>query len=245
MLSEPDMEALLVNDWLADLVAALALFFIPQKKRTGRHTLSNKDFEDKKTTLQHQSERKRKSRSAPALALEVFSIVLGVLLALALSEWADDRENHRLAKSALLNISQEISSNLETLTLIHENNVQTVNAITAQSEPDADESLSIIPGIQLQETAWESFLATGMSAYVNYDTILSLSKMYAIQRVYKQTGMQLSESAMNATAYATALGTTVDDRHFQEQFIGYFQLLTQIEAQLLSSYRDGLDTFDL
>ncbi len=207
--------------------------------------MSNKDLADEKATLQHQSERKRKSRSAPALALEVFSIVLGVLLALGLSEWADDRENHRLAKSALLNISKEISSNLETLTLIHENNVQTVNAITAQSESIADESQSFIPGIQLQETAWEAFLATGMSGYVNYDTILELSKMYAIQRVYKQTGMQMSESAMNATAYATALGTTVDERHFQEQFIGYFQLLTQIEVQLLDSYMDALDRIDL
>ncbi len=207
--------------------------------------MSNKDLEDEKATLQHQSKRKRKSRSAPALALEVFSIVLGVLLALGLSEWADDRENHRLAKSALLNISKEISSNLETLTLIHENNVQTVNAITAQSESNADESQSFIPGLQLQETAWEAFLATGMSGYVNYDTILELSKMYAIQRVYKQTGTQMSESAMNATAYATALGTTVDERHFQEQFIGYFQLLTQIEVQLLDSYQDALDRIDL
>jgi len=171
--------------------------------------------------------------------------VLGVLLALGLSEWANDRENHRLAKLALLNISKEISSNLETLTLIHENNVQTVNAITAQSESNADESQSFIPGIQLQETAWEAFLATGMSGYVNYDTILELSKMYAIQRVYKQTGMQMSESAMNATAYATALGTTVDERHFQEQFIGYFQLLTQIEVQLLDSYLDALNRIDL
>jgi hypothetical protein len=207
--------------------------------------LSNKEFEGEKAASQHQSERKRKSWSAPALALEVFSIVLGVLLALALSEWAADREHHRLAQAALLNVSQEISSNLETLTFIHENNVQTVNAITAQSESDTDESLSIIPGIQLQETAWESLLATGMSGYVNYDTILSLSKMYAIQRVYKQMGMQLSESAMNATAYAAAVGTTLDDHHFQEQFIGHFLLLTQIEAQLLSSYRDALDTLDL
>ncbi len=69
--------------------------------------------------------------------------------------------------------------------------------------------------------------------------------MYAIQRVYKQTGMQMTESAMNATAYATALGTTVDERHFQEQFIGYFQLLTQIEVQLLDSYMDALDRIDL
>ncbi len=207
--------------------------------------MSNKDLEDEKTTLRHQSNRKRKSRSASALALEVFSIVLGVLLALGLSEWADDRENHRLAQSALVNVSREIGSNFETLTIIHANNLATVDALTAQPESAADESGSFIPGIQLQETAWEAFLATGMSGYVNYDTILELSKMYALQRVYKQTGMQMSESAMNATAYATALGTTVDEHHFQAQFIGYFQLLTQIEVQLLDSYIDALDKIDL
>lgn len=122
--------------------------------------------------------------------------------------------------------------------------MRTVDAIGSQSKSDADETRSIIPGLQLQETAWEAFLATGLSGYVNYDTILTLSKMYAIQRVYKQTGMQVSESAMNANAYSTALGTTLDEYHFQEQFIGYFQLLTQIESQLLSSYQAALETID-
>ena len=206
--------------------------------------MRNKESEDEKAALQHLSEKKRKNWSAPALALEVFSIVLGVLLALALSEWADDREHQRLAQSALLMVTREVSSNSETLTFIHENNVQTVNAITAQSESDPKESRSIIPGMQLQETAWQAFLATGMSGHVKYDTILTLSKMYAIQNVYKQTGMQIVESAMNASAYAAALGTAVDEDHLQDGFIGYFQLLTQIEAQLLSSYRDALDTID-
>jgi len=206
--------------------------------------VNNQEFKDEKSVPQHQSVEKRKIWFAPKLALEVFSIVLGVLLALGVSEWAKEREHQTLAKSGILNISKEISSNLEILTLIHENNVQTVNAITAHSESDTGESRSIIPGIQLQETAWEAFLATGLSAYVDYDTILTLSRMYSIQRVYKQTGMQLSESAMNATAYTVALGTTVDDRHFQEQFVGYFQLLIQIETQLLGSYRDVLDTID-
>ena len=187
---------------------------------------------------------KRKSGPVPALVLEVFSIVLGVLLALGLSEWAEDREHQALANSALLNISNEINSNLEMLAIIHENNVQTVNSISATSKSDADESRSIIPGLQLQEAAWETLLASGLSGYVNYDTILILSEMYAIQRVYKQTGMQVTESAMNAAAYSAVLRTDLDDHHFQKQFIGYFQMLTKIESQLLGSYRVALDTIN-
>ena len=174
----------------------------------------------------------------------MFSIVLGVLLALGFSEWADERQNQTLANSALLNIRREVVSNLDTLKIIHENNVQTIDAISSQTTPDADESRSIIPGLQLQETGWEALLATGLSGHVDYDTMLTLSKLYSFQSVYKQTGMQLSASAMSATAYATAMGTSVDNRHFQEQFIGYFRLLTLIEEQLLGTYRDALNTLD-
>ena len=203
--------------------------------------MSNPKIDDEAENSRHQSIGAKKTWSAPALVLEVFSIVLGVLLALGLSEWADDRQNQALAKSAILNIYGEIGSNLETLKIIHENNVQTVDAIGQQPMPESDESRSFIPGLQLQETAWEGLLATQLSSYVDYDTLLSLSQLYSIQRVYKETGMQLSQSAMNATAYATAVGTKVDDRHFQEQFIDYFLLLTQIEEQLLSTYQVALE----
>jgi len=202
--------------------------------------LSDHKIDDETAVSRHQSIGAKKTWSAPALVLEVFSIVLGVLLALGLSEWADDRQNQTLANSALLNIYREIGSNLETLKIIHENNVQTVDAIGRQPTPESDRSRSIIPGFQLRETAWEGLLATGLSGHVDYDTLLTLSQLYSIQRVYKQTGMQLSQSSMSATAYAAAIGTNVDDRHFQEQFIGYFQLLTQVEQQLLDMYQDAL-----
>ena len=171
--------------------------------------------------------------------MEVFSIVLGVLLALGLSEWAEEREHRALARSALVNISQEINSNLEMLTLIHNNNTRTIEVLKITSETGDREQRSFIPGLQLQETAWEAFLASGLSSYVDYNTLLALSSMYSMQRVYKQTATQLSESAMNATAHAAALGTVLDERHFQDQFMGHFELLVQIESLLLDVYRDA------
>jgi len=185
---------------------------------------------------------KRTLPSLPTLALEVFSIVLGVLLALALSEWAEEREHQSLASSALVNVTQEINSNLETLILIHDNNVETIE--TLKASVDSDENRNIIPGLQLQETAWEALIASGLSSYVEYDTLLALSATYSLQGVYKHTATQLVDAVMSATAHSVALGTVLDDRHLQEQFMGYFELLIQIEAQLLDAYRDTLDSFD-
>jgi len=86
---------------------------------------------------------KRKLPSLPALTLEFVSIVLGVLLALGLSEWAAEREHQALANSALVNVTQEVGSNLETLILIHDNNVETIEILKASVGPDLDEEPAV------------------------------------------------------------------------------------------------------
>jgi len=187
---------------------------------------------------------KPKLPSLPALAVEFFSIVLGVLLALGLSEWVEEREHQALARSALVNVTQEIGSNLKTLILIHDNNVETIAILKAPTDQRSDQPRSIIPGLQLQETAWDALVAAGHSSYIKYDTLLTLSATYSLQEVYKHTATQLSDAAMSATAYSVALGTVVDDAHLQEQFMGYFELLVQIESHLLDAYRNALDSLD-
>lgn len=188
-------------------------------------------------------DKKPKSISIPTLLLEVFSIVLGVLLALALSEWSEDRQNRERADSAMQNVVNEIRANTETLRLIHKNNADTITIIKSENR-DKDDPLTIIPGAQLQETAWDALLSTGLSSFVDYETILNLSQMYAIQRVYKEAGQQVGSAAMQSTAYAAAMGTELDNDHFLQQFVGYFELLSSIEAQLLVEYSKILGQLD-
>jgi hypothetical protein len=174
-----------------------------------------------------------KDRFNSAMAMEFVSIVLGVLLALVLSEWAADRENKQLADAALTNIHVEIDDNRRALQIIHENNLATVAALSDQS---ADDDRQFIPGMQLRETAWSTFLETGLSAYIEYDIVLELSQLYSIQQIYKQTGQHLIEASMTASAVAAASGTEIDNDHYAAVFLDYFQILTAIEQQLLDSY---------
>jgi hypothetical protein len=174
--------------------------------------------------------------SIQKLLIEVFSIVLGVLLALAVNEWSEQRAHQTQAESALQNISNELNSNLEFLTLLHENNSAVIRAMSEEQDVKPDEERNLIPGLQVRETAWETLLSTGVSNYVEYETILMLSEAYSLQGIYKQTGMQLTEAAMNVAAYATVLGTEVDNQQFQNQFLAYFEILVTIEEELLKSY---------
>ena len=185
---------------------------------------------------------KRKPRagrdwSAKGLIIEVLSIVLGVLLALGLSEWSEERQHRAQADVALANIILELESNQALLVIIHDNNAATIAAMK-EASPDAEQNQNFIPGLQLQETAWDAFLSTGLSNYANYDDVLTLSHLYAIQDIYKQSGRQLVEASMQVSAFAVVQEREVDDDQFQKQFLVYFEMLSAIEAQLLVPYDD-------
>lgn len=174
------------------------------------------------------------------LLVEVISIVLGVLLALAVNQWRENQSHKAQAKSALKNISNEIQSNLKALKILHENNSATIEFMTDGNESATSEDSKFIPGIQLRETAWKTLLSTNVANYVNYETILTLSDTYSIQDVYKQAAVSITEAALNLAAYAAANGRDVDDNHFQRQFYDYLLMLVDVESELLRLYENTL-----
>jgi hypothetical protein len=189
---------------------------------------------------------KQRASTVKKAAVEIFSIVLGVMLALGVSEWQEDRDRQKQAMVAMDNIKRELRWNLDLLTRVHENNSATVAAMDVQDEDtgDSDENSTIIPALQLRETAYQTLLSTGIANYVEYKVILSLSETYSMQSVYKQIGRQLSEAAMNMAAYATVAGTSIDNEKFQEQFRVYFEQLLLGETQLLKYYASSIETLE-
>ena len=100
------------------------------------------------------------------LAIEVFSIVLGVLLALGVNEFREQRMHHKEAESAMHNIKLEIQSNQEFLTSLHENNAALLEAISDEENSEEGEG-NFIPGLQVDATAWKTLLSTGVSNYID------------------------------------------------------------------------------
>lgn len=183
----------------------------------------------------------RRKLPIQTLLIEVFSIVLGVLLALAMNEWREQRTHQSQVKAALQNISHELRSNLDVLAKIHENNAVTVDAIANEAGADSLDNRTFIPGLQLQKTAWETLQSTGVSNYADYETILQLSGTYSMQGVYTQIGVSLTEAVMNMSAFAVANGKEVDNRQFSHQFYDYFVILVRVEEELLKSYRESIE----
>ena len=173
--------------------------------------------------------------------LEIFSIVLAVLLALGVSEWQEDRRESELAAIALENVRMELESNRTTLEVIHENNTKTIDAAKLDDASTQDgEDQQFIPGIQVRSVAWNALLSAGISNHIDYDLVLALSNIYAIQGVYKQTGLSMVDASMTMSAMATVQQVEVDSQRFQEQFMGYFEMILRMEEALLEGYGDVL-----
>jgi hypothetical protein len=176
--------------------------------------------------------------NVPKLVLEFLSVLLGVLLAFAASEWQEEREKLDRAQKALVGVYHELDQNKRVLTKIHDNNRTTLAVMEAANDAggadETDDDRSFIPGVQLQSIAWDSIQSTGIGSYIPYQTMLMLSKCYAILDVYVATGHSLTESSLTIAALATVMEKDVDNNVFQRQFGSFFAMIVEVEAQLLS-----------
>lgn len=186
---------------------------------------------------------RRESRTLIQIGLEVFSIVLGVLLALGVSEWQEKRNNTERAGIAVANVRAELESNLELLEFILPNNTLTVERIISGEDGDQDGS-TFIPGVQIRSSAWQTLGSTGLSHFVDYEILIELSQLYSMIDVYRTTSYEFISSNMNMAATATALDKAVDDKRLSENFLPYFQMLVQIEGALTDAHKNAISTID-
>ena len=174
------------------------------------------------------------------LLIEVISIVIGVLLALGVDQWNENRNHIRDAKEALINIKNELGTNYELLEYLHKNNFAVYND-TSSANSAAAENGGFIPGLQLQDTAWDTFLNTGIANYVEYDLLYAISQVYSIQDIYKSFGMQLIEADMSINVLSAALGQADGAANSAEALRPRFGFLLLIEEQLLESYSNQIE----
>ncbi len=126
------------------------------------------------------------------LLVETFSVVLGILVALAVNDWRENREHARLAAQVVTSFQREIATNDSALTeraAYHRAMADSLGALVARSagrEPPG--GLRAIRGwhgitpVLLRSAAWESALATQALSYVDYRTVADLSRIYEQQR---------------------------------------------------------------
>ena len=185
----------------------------------------------------------KNNRTMARVALEVFSIVLGVLAALGVSEWQETRAIDQRTQAALGNIRTELTQNLKLLTIVHDNNEALIEQLAdTASSPDVDSQF--LPALQISDAAWEMLRTTGLAGYVDLDLIMQLSETYALIDVYRRTGYSLVDANLQVLAIATAMQndiSAIDDSNlFAANFLAHFELIVGVEAALIRAHREAL-----
>lgn len=179
------------------------------------------------------------SKTVARVALEVFSIVLGVLVALAVSEWQESRQIEERTRAALGIVRTELAQNLRLLEIVHENNVALTERL-AENPSGLDQDANFLPALQTSDAAWETLRTTGLAGYVDLDLMVQLSEAYSLMDVYRRSGYSLVDANLQVLATATATERDMeainDANLFARNFIGHFQLIVNVEAALIDAH---------
>jgi len=177
----------------------------------------------------------------PRVLAESLLIVISILVALALDEWRDQRQDDETVQQALLNFLSEVRQNRSRIEdaapfnqgLLHvlEKHQQDRSIATVDDFVNMIESY--VP-VALQSTAWETALATGSLAKMDYNLVSALSLTYNLQNRYQLTtrsGMSELLSPQNLSAEKQSLAVF--------NSIRYLQNTTGMEAELSVVYSEA------
>lgn len=127
-----------------------------------------------------------------ALAVETFSVVLGIVLALAANAWHDRRVHQESACEALRAIRTELASNdslVRSKLQYHTAMRDSLAALLARTRTAevpggllAIKNWNGLSPTQLLDDAWQTARSTQELEYLPYDLVIGLSRTYAIQQ---------------------------------------------------------------
>jgi hypothetical protein len=203
-------------------------------------------------TLEYQKEQRMASRAIsdwlPRVLFESVLIVVSILLALYLDEWRDDRQDAENIENALANFVSEIQQNRARVEDAAPFNQGLRHVLSRRQEVRAIESVATFINIfesynpvALQSTAWETAIATGALAKMDYKLVSALSQTYSLQNRYQQisrNGMaqltspqNLSEEKLDLAVYNAI--RYLDDVTGMETELGGFY--AEAESVILSA----------
>jgi hypothetical protein len=174
----------------------------------------------------------------PQVIFESALIVVSILVALGLDEWREDRQDDEVVRHALSNFFIEIQQNRTSVDDATPFNEGLKNVLAGRYEGNdigsVDEFVTMVESYVpagLQSTAWETALATGALAKMDYTLVSALSLTYGLQNRYieaNRTGADELTSPQNVADGKLKLAVY--------NSIRYLENMTRMEVELREYY---------
>ena len=174
------------------------------------------------------------------LVFETVSIMIGILLALGVNEWRDERQNDQIVQKSIHNIIIEIENNrasLEQIIPYHQSCKLSIEP-GKNKEPNPNDFLSVWKGLnppKLYQSAYESAKAVKAMTLMDYESSNAISQVYARQQFFYDMLHMYARVLINDLAM-----------HQQKQpllntsLVPVFNDLTAMEEELKAGYSNIL-----
>lgn len=172
---------------------------------------------------------------------ESMLIVVSILFALYLDEWRDDRQDAENIEDALAYFVSEIQLNRARVEDAAPFNQGLRHVLSRRQEVHAIESVETFVNIfesynpvVLQSTAWETAIATGALAKMDYKLVSALSLTYSLQNRYQQV-------SQNGMAEMTSPQNLSEEKLHLAVYnaIRYLDTVTGMETELGAVYAEA------
>ena len=175
------------------------------------------------------------------VSIESLLIIVSIVLALAVDEWREGRSYQKLARQSLQIFAREIEQNLAMMNdmVPYHLGLREVVADMAAEPERVVEVHSIVEGLQptpLQNTAWETALATGAFRHIDVSAVSTLSRMYGLQQRFRDV------STTGRPALFVTAATTPEQKLEQMQHaLLYLNDMVRAEQELRGLYLLALE----
>jgi hypothetical protein len=172
--------------------------------------------------------------------VESVFVVASILLALAVDEWAQNKEYEELADQTLVIFQREIVQNRARLVDVSPYHGG-IRDLLGQMSAIEEENLDVRPFFEgldppvLLNTAWETALATGALTHMDFEIVSALSLTYSIQEGFQErVGDRRPSFAPPEILSAPQRRQQVSEAH------AYVMDLTRGETELIAVYDEAL-----
>jgi len=177
----------------------------------------------------------------PRVIFESALITVSILLALALDEWREERQNEETIVQAMVNFLHEIEQNKARIDDAAPFNRGLHDVLSRRYQVgDINSTTEFINAVEsytpvvLQSTAWETALTTGSVTKMNYNLVSALSLTYGLQSRYQDTARMGMEDLLRPQN----LSAEVLDLAIYNS-IRYLNNVTGMEAELSIVYGEA------
>ena len=183
----------------------------------------------------------------PRVVFESALITVSILLALGLDEWRENRETEATIRQAMSNFLSEIRQNKSRVDDaapfnqgLHDVIQQRYDHGDIQTLSDFISIMDSYSPVVLQSTAWETALATGSLAEMDYGLVSALSLTYGLQSRYEQS----NRGAISRLTSPQVLSKDTLDLAIYNS-LQYLETVTNMETELAVVYTEATGVVEL